>query len=42
MSPHVEKIKTAIEPLRQQIIQHKVYGGIKNIHDSGLCGAFFC
>lgn len=30
-NPHIQKIKEAIEPLRQQIINHKVYGVINNV-----------
>jgi len=33
MNPHIEKIKTAIEPLRQEIIHHKVYSIINSIED---------
>lgn len=30
---HIEKLKNTIEPLRQEIINHKVYSAIKNIDD---------
>jgi len=33
MNPHIEKIKKAIEPLRQQIINHKVYSAINDVND---------
>ena len=33
MNEHLEKIKKATEPLRQQIINHKVYSAIKDIDD---------
>lgn len=33
MTEHIEKIKKAIEPLRQEIIHHKVYSAIKDIED---------
>src|SRR6266481_6923176 len=33
MNEHLEKIKKATEPLRQQIINHKVYSAINNIDD---------
>lgn len=33
MNPHIEKIKLAIEPLRQEIIQHPVYALIKDLED---------
>lgn len=33
MSEHLSKIQNAIEPLRQQIINHKVYAAIKEIED---------
>lgn len=33
MSNHIEKIQQAIEPLRQQIINHKVYSEIKDLND---------
>ncbi len=33
MNEHIEKIKKAIEPLRQQIINHKVYSAIKDVND---------
>src|SRR5882757_10502497 len=33
MNEHLEKIKKAMEPLRQQIINHKVYSAIKDIDD---------
>ena len=33
MSIQIEKIKKAIEPLRQEIINHKVYSAIKDIND---------
>lgn len=33
MTPQIEKIKKTIEPLRQEIINHKVYSAIKNIDD---------
>lgn len=33
MHVHIEKIKKAIEPLRQQIINHKVYSVINDIDD---------
>ena len=33
MSTHIEKLKQNIEPLRQQIMNHKVYSMIKNVDD---------
>jgi hypothetical protein len=33
MNEQIEKIKKTIEPLRQEIINHKVYSAIKNIDD---------
>jgi len=33
MTPRIEKIQQAIEPLRQEIINHKVYSAIKDIED---------
>ncbi len=33
MNQHIEKIKRATEPLRQQIINHKVYSSINDIDD---------
>jgi hypothetical protein len=33
MNKKIEEIKTAIEPLRQQIIHHKIYAAIKDIED---------
>ena len=33
MNPYIEQLKKNIEPLRQQIIQHKVYGVLKDIED---------
>lgn len=33
MNQHLEKIKNATEPLRQQIINHKVYSAINDIDD---------
>jgi hypothetical protein len=33
MNQQIEKIKKTIEPLRQEIINHKVYSAIKNIDD---------
>jgi hypothetical protein len=33
MNEHIEKIKKAIEPLRQQIINHKVYSAINDVND---------
>jgi hypothetical protein len=33
MIDHIEKLKQTIEPLRQEIIHHKVYSAIKNIDD---------
>src|SRR5882762_3364923 len=33
MNEQLERIKTAIEPLRQQIINHKVYSAINDIED---------
>lgn len=33
MSDYIEKIKKSIEPLRQEIINHKVYSAIKDIED---------
>lgn len=33
MNDHLERIKKATEPLRQQIINHKVYSAIKDIDD---------
>jgi hypothetical protein len=31
MNPYIKNIQTEIEPLRQEIINHKVYGVIKDI-----------
>ncbi len=36
MNQHIDKIQKNIEPLRQQIINHKVYGVIKDIEDLKL------
>src|SRR5882757_7253732 len=36
MNPHIKRIQEAIEPLRQQIINHRVYGLIENIDDLGV------
>lgn len=36
MNGHIEKIQQAIAPLRQQIINHKVYRQISNIDDLGV------
>jgi hypothetical protein len=33
MQASIEKIKQAIEPLRQEIVHHKVYGAIKDLED---------
>jgi len=33
MSDHINKLQTAIEPLRQQIINHKVYAAITELED---------
>lgn len=33
MNPQIEKIQQVIEPLRQEIIHHKVYSAIKDIED---------
>ena len=33
MDNHIERIQKSIEPLRQQIINHKVYGVIRDIED---------
>ncbi len=33
MNPHLARIRSAIEPLRQQIIHHKVYPVIKDVRD---------
>jgi len=33
MTEQIEKIRSAIEPLRQEIINHKVYSAIKDIND---------
>ena len=33
MNNYIEKIKAAIDPLRNQIINHKVYSVIKDIDD---------
>jgi hypothetical protein len=33
MNAHIERIKKNIEPLRQQIINHKVYSAIKDVDD---------
>ena len=33
MNEHLEKIKTTIEPLRLEIINHKVYSAIENLDD---------
>ena len=33
MTTQIEKIKKTIEPLRQEIINHKVYSAIKDIED---------
>ncbi|MCF8428492.1 MAG: DUF3050 domain-containing protein [Bacteroidia bacterium] len=36
MTEQIDKIKNTIEPLRQEIINHKVYGVIKNIGDLNI------
>ena len=36
MNGQIKKIQDAIEPLRQQIVNHKVYGVIKSIDDLGV------
>ncbi len=36
MNGQIKKIQEAIEPLRQQIVNHKVYGVIKSIDDLGV------
>ncbi|MFC4263894.1 DUF3050 domain-containing protein [Ferruginibacter yonginensis] len=36
MNKHIEKIKLAAEPLREQIINHKVYSLIKDIEDLNI------
>ncbi|ASU32294.1 DUF3050 domain-containing protein [Mucilaginibacter xinganensis] len=36
MNAHIQKLQLAIEPLRQQIINHKVYGLITSIDDLGV------
>lgn len=33
MNEHIERIQKNIDPLRQQIINHKIYAAIKNIED---------
>lgn len=33
MSKYISELKKSIEPLRQEIINHKVYSSIKDIHD---------
>jgi hypothetical protein len=33
MTDHIEKLKRTIEPLRQEVINHKVYSAIKDIND---------
>lgn len=33
MSIHIEKIQKAIEPLRQEVINHKVYSAIRDVDD---------
>ncbi|MFA7273915.1 MAG: DUF3050 domain-containing protein [Crocinitomicaceae bacterium] len=33
MNEHIEKIQKSIEPLRQEIIHHKVYGAIQDLDD---------
>lgn len=33
MNKHIERLQLATEPLRQQIINHKVYGVIENVED---------
>jgi len=33
MTKQIEKIKKSIEPLRQEIIHHKVYAAIQNIEN---------
>ncbi len=33
MNPYIEKIRTTIEPLRQEIMNHKVYSVIRDIDD---------
>ena len=33
MNPYIQKIKERIEPLRQEIIQHKLYSEIKTLED---------
>src|ERR1700744_2318686 len=36
MNAGIEKLQQAIEPLRQQIINHKVYGVINSLDDMGI------
>ena len=36
MNSNIRKIQKAIEPLRQQIINHPVYGSIENLDDLGI------
>jgi len=36
MNPHIKRIQEAIEPLRQQIINHPVYNLIESIDDLGV------
>ena len=36
MNPNIRKIQEAIEPLRQQIINHPVYGSVENLDDLGV------
>ncbi len=36
MNDHIKKVQQAIEPLRQQIINHKVYALINSIDDLGV------
>lgn len=36
MKDHIERIKRLIEPLRQEIINHKVYSAIKGIEDLNI------
>jgi len=33
MTAHIDRIKSTIEPLRQEIINHKVYAAIKDVED---------
>jgi len=40
MNQHIEKLRTRIEPLRQQIINHEVYSQIKTVEDLRVFMAF--